>query len=198
MRHALNGLQASHSGFGHVGRDQVFKVCDRPHPGIVRTIVDACINGGDTSTAVSGMKGLWDAGYAGTDIIGTLFRVVRNHGEMPEALKLEYLREIGFGHMRLADGADSLLQLLGLVSRLCQKVEVEDQWDEGWRKESIGWKWRYRNCGYQSLWDDSHSYWLFKLPYIIFFLKQVTVLMLNYFQIPIRVIYTLWSSCSGI
>lgn len=127
MRHALNGLQASHSGFGHVGRDQVFKVCDRPHPGIVRTIIDACINGGDTSTAVSGMQGLWDAGYAGTDIIGTLFRVVRNHGEMPEALKLEYLREIGFGHMRLADGADSLLQLLGLVSRLCQKVEVEDQ-----------------------------------------------------------------------
>jgi len=43
---------------------------------------------------------------------------------MPEALKLEYLREIGFAHMKIADGVASMLQLLGLISRLCQKVEV--------------------------------------------------------------------------
>ena len=43
---------------------------------------------------------------------------------MPEALKLEYLREIGFAHMKIADGVATLLQLLGLAARLCQKVEV--------------------------------------------------------------------------
>lgn len=43
---------------------------------------------------------------------------------MPEALKLEYLREIGFSHMKIADGVNSMLQLLGLISRLSQKVEV--------------------------------------------------------------------------
>lgn len=44
--------------------------------------------------------------------------------DMPEALKLEYLREIGFAHMKIADGVNSMLQLLGLISRLCQKVEA--------------------------------------------------------------------------
>ena len=46
--------------------------------------------------------------------------------DMPEALKLEYLREIGFSHMKIADGVNSMLQLLGLISRLSQKVEVAD------------------------------------------------------------------------
>jgi len=44
--------------------------------------------------------------------------------DMPEALKLEYLREIGFTHMRIADGVGTLLQLLGLTARLCQMVDV--------------------------------------------------------------------------
>ena len=32
MRHALNGLQSTVSGFGHVSSANVFKVCDQPHP----------------------------------------------------------------------------------------------------------------------------------------------------------------------
>ena len=36
----------------------------------------------------------------------------------------QYLREIGFAHMKIADGVGTLLQLLGLAARLCQKVEV--------------------------------------------------------------------------
>ena len=44
--------------------------------------------------------------------------------DMPEALKLEYLREIGFANMKIADGVNYMLQLLGLISRLCHKVEA--------------------------------------------------------------------------
>ena len=67
---------------------------------------------------------------------------------MPEFLKLEYikvsvggggggggrrswhlqilvcvLQEIGFAHMRITEGVDSLLQLSGLLARLCLKVQ---------------------------------------------------------------------------
>ena len=35
MRQALNNLQATHSGFGFVNQENVFKVCDQPHPQIV-------------------------------------------------------------------------------------------------------------------------------------------------------------------
>jgi len=125
MRNALNNLQATTSGFGHINQTHVFKVCDQPHPTTVRTIVEHCVKG-ETGSAVRLVRALWGTGYSSSDIIGTLFKVTKAY-DMPEALKLEFLREIGFTHMKIADGVNSLLQLLGLTSRLCQKVEVEQQ-----------------------------------------------------------------------
>ena len=57
-------------------------------------------------------------GYAATDIIQTLFRVTRTL-DMPEPLKLEFIREIGFTHMRISEGLNTQLQLMGCVARLC-------------------------------------------------------------------------------
>jgi len=123
MRNALNNLQATVSGFQHVNTKNVFKVCDQPHPEILRAIIDSCITG-ETNKAVDELIGLSKLGYSSRDIIGTLFKVTKGHKEMSEGMKLEYLKEIGFCHMRIADGIDSILQLLGLVSRLSQKVEM--------------------------------------------------------------------------
>ena len=38
---------------------------------------------------------------------------------MDEELKLNFIKEIGFCHMRILDGLDSLLQLSGLIAKLC-------------------------------------------------------------------------------
>ena len=38
---------------------------------------------------------------------------------MDEELKLNFIKEIGFCHMRILDGLDSLLQLSGLIGKLC-------------------------------------------------------------------------------
>eukprot|EP00548_Thalassiothrix_antarctica_P013967 CAMPEP_0194165662 /NCGR_PEP_ID=MMETSP0154-20130528/1511_1 /TAXON_ID=1049557 /ORGANISM="Thalassiothrix antarctica, Strain L6-D1" /LENGTH=334 /DNA_ID=CAMNT_0038876163 /DNA_START=60 /DNA_END=1061 /DNA_ORIENTATION=- len=119
MRHALNNVQATVSGFGHVSANNVWKVCDQPHPTIVRQMIDACCKKADVKLAKKHMEALWNAGYSASDIIGTTFRVTKAHRELDEGLLLEFLREIGFTHMRIAKGVDSLLQLLGLVSRLC-------------------------------------------------------------------------------
>jgi replication factor C subunit 2/4 len=64
------------------------------------------------------VSGLFTTGYAGTDIIQTIFKVTRTY-PMPEGEKLEYLREIGFTHMRISEGLNTQLQLLGCISRLC-------------------------------------------------------------------------------
>ena len=57
------------------------------------------------------------------DIIGTFFRVCKNYN-MPEYLKLEFIREVGFCHMRVGDGVSSLLQLSGLLAKLCRVSEA--------------------------------------------------------------------------
>ena len=61
---------------------------------------------------------LHGSGYASTDIITTLFRVTRTKHDFPEPLKLEFIREIGFTHMRISEGLNTVLQLSGCVARL--------------------------------------------------------------------------------
>ena len=127
MRHALNTLQASYylikqNSGGLVNQATVFKVCDQPHPKTIGAIVDCCQQG-NTKGAVDQMTALYRTGYSASDIIGTIFKVVKAHPDLPEGLKLEFLREIGFTHMRIVNGVNSLLQLLGLVSRLALKSQ---------------------------------------------------------------------------
>lgn len=129
MRHALNNLQAAHSlttggggGSAMVDQKMVFQVCDQPHPTVVREIVDSCQKG-DLHSAIESLNKLHGSGYAASDIIGTIFKVTKAHDTLPEGQKLEYLREIGFTHMRISSGVNTLLQLLGLISRLSQMAE---------------------------------------------------------------------------
>lgn len=122
MRNALNALQSTVSGFGHVSSENVFKVCDQPHPLEVRKSLQSALEG-KTREAVDIVMELWGKGYAATDIIQTLFKVTRQL-EMPEVKKLDFIREIGYTHMRIAEGLNSQLQLLGCVSRLSAMANV--------------------------------------------------------------------------
>eukprot|EP00252_Welwitschia_mirabilis_P017934 TRINITY_DN4002_c0_g1_i1.p1 TRINITY_DN4002_c0_g1~~TRINITY_DN4002_c0_g1_i1.p1 ORF type:complete len:210 (-),score=36.64 TRINITY_DN4002_c0_g1_i1:130-759(-) len=116
MRQALNNLQATYSGFQFVNQENVFKVCDQPHPLHIKNMVKDVIEG-KFDDACSRLKGLYNLGYSATDIITTLFRVIKNY-DMPEFLKLEFIKETGFAHMRISDGVGSLLQLSGLLAKL--------------------------------------------------------------------------------
>ncbi|XP_078167412.1 replication factor C 2 [Carex rostrata] len=115
MRQALNNLQATFSGFRFVNQDNVFKVCDQPHPFHVKNMIKNVMEGNfDDACAI--LKQLYDLGYSPTDIITTLFRIIKNY-DMAEVLKLEFLKETGFAHMRICDGVGSYLQLSGLLAK---------------------------------------------------------------------------------
>ncbi|KAH9081671.1 P-loop containing nucleoside triphosphate hydrolase protein [Lactarius deliciosus] len=119
MRQAINNLQSTWSGFSFVSGDNVFKVCDQPHPIIVQSIIRSCSKG-DIENSVIKLQELWDQGYSAVDIIVTIFRVVKTFDELPEYTKLEYIKEIGFTHMRILEGLGTLIQLGGLMARLCK------------------------------------------------------------------------------
>lgn len=119
LRQGLNNLQSTFQGFGHVNSENVFKVCDEPHPLMVKEMLQHCGNGKLTEAHVI-LSHLWSLGYATEDIISIIFRVTKNLS-LPEYLKLEFIKEIGFTHMRIADGVDSFLQMTALLARLCKK-----------------------------------------------------------------------------
>ncbi|PWN89887.1 putative RFC4-DNA replication factor C, 37 kDa subunit [Acaromyces ingoldii] len=119
MRQAINNLQSTWTGLGFVSPDNVFKVCDQPHPVTIRAMLGACYKG-DIDTAMEKLDEVWNLGYAAVDIVTTIFRVVKTMDSIPEAVKLEFIKEIGWTHMRILEGVSTVIQLGGLLSRLCK------------------------------------------------------------------------------
>lgn len=91
MRQAINNLQSTHSGFGLVSPEAVFKVCDLPHPVTINKMISSCEKG-DVDGAMKALDELWSQGYAAVDIVTTIFRVVKNNETMPEYRKLEFIK----------------------------------------------------------------------------------------------------------
>lgn len=91
MRQAINNLQSTHSGFGFVSAEAVFKVCDLPHPVTINKMISACEKG-DIDNAMQALGELWSQGYSAVDIVSTIFRVVKNNESMPEYRKLEFIK----------------------------------------------------------------------------------------------------------
>ena len=120
MRQAINNLQSTHTGFGFVNAENVFKVCDEPHPLLIKEMLMHCVSA-NIDEAYKIMAHLWKMGYSAVDIITNIFRVCKNL-EMAEYLKLEFIKEIGYTHMRIIEGVSSLLQMTGLLARLCKKT----------------------------------------------------------------------------
>lgn len=73
----------------------------------------------DIDAAYKILLHLWGLGYSPEDIITNVFRVCKSH-TMAEFMKLEFIKEIGRTHLAMAQGVTSLLQLSGLLARLCQ------------------------------------------------------------------------------
>lgn len=116
MRQAINNLQSTYNGFGHINSENVFKVCDEPHPVLIKTMLQNC---GDQKLdeAMKILAHLWKLGYSADDIINVIFRVTKT-AQMPEFLKLEYIKLIGLTHAKISEGLNSLLQLNALLARM--------------------------------------------------------------------------------
>lgn len=120
MRQALNNLQSTHNGFNHVNSENVFKVCDEPHPLLVKEMLEFCTEG-NISKAYGVMEHLWKMGYSAEDIINNIFKVAKNL-LIDETLKLDFVKEIGITHLGIVDGVNSLLQMNSLLARLCKRA----------------------------------------------------------------------------
>ena len=140
LRIAINGLQSTAAGFGIVNAANVFKVCDQPSPSTIESILIDTVNGSLTAAVATMERELLSKGYAVTDILMTMSKVIQTRGDdiaarchpnIPEAGKegciLELLRVLAEGQMRTADGLTTKLQLVGILAQLhreCQRVDA--------------------------------------------------------------------------
>lgn len=117
MRQAINNLQSTWSGFGFVNGDNVFKVVDSPHPVAIQRMLRACKQK-NIDSALHELDQLWNKGYSAVDIISTMFRVTKSLKELNDEEKLDFIKTIGFTHMRVLDGVGTYLQLAGCLAKL--------------------------------------------------------------------------------
>ena len=91
MRQAINNLQSTVAGFGLVNGENVFRVCDQPHPIAVQKMLRDC-HQGKIEEGLETLRELWGKGYSAVDIITTMFRVVKTLDSLPEYTKLEFIK----------------------------------------------------------------------------------------------------------
>jgi len=119
MRQALNNLQCTFSGYGLVNAENVYKVCDEPHPDMMRDYFEDCVHG-NLKHAFVKLDKLYKMGYSTDDILSTMSRIVK-FVDIPEVLKLEFIKEIAKTHTWAVQGINGRVQLAGLSARLCMK-----------------------------------------------------------------------------
>jgi len=99
-----------------VNADNVYRVCDTPHPLTIQRILTACVTQ-DVDKALQLMGDMWRSGYSALDVVTTVFKVLKSF-DVPEALKMDLLQQVSATHMRVVDGVTTLIQMNGLCAKV--------------------------------------------------------------------------------
>lgn len=119
MRQAINNLQLTFTSYKQVTIDDVYKICNRPHPITVKEMIMCCKNGQFKESLIL-LQTLKDAGYSSVDIVTEMRNVVKTleEGELDEDRKIAFMENIGKTHIIISRGVDSHLQLTSCLVRL--------------------------------------------------------------------------------
>jgi len=129
MRKVLNVLQATASGFDRVDAANVHLCTGNPTPAEVRALLESLLNK-PLSEAHKDLQTILQRGFALTDILNELSRIVPDMHMGPGALRLLVERMAEIEH-RLAFGTSEKLQGASLVAAFWAAREVMGKTGEG-------------------------------------------------------------------
>jgi replication factor C subunit 2/4 len=116
MRIAINNLQACYYGYSVVNTENISKVVDIPHPEVIKEMIKETLKNNFIG-AYHKISFLYQKGYDNADIVNTILHIIKDY-DLPDNIKIEYLKIIGQYYIRLTEAIDSQLQMDGLVAAL--------------------------------------------------------------------------------
>lgn len=120
MRQALNNLQTTFNGYQNVVPDNVYKICDIPHPMVIQNIFLHCKDK-DAKSALIELNKLRDKGYCSSDIAIGMFNTLKTAKVqgIDESTKIKFMEEISRTYLIISKGVNSPLQLTGCICSMC-------------------------------------------------------------------------------
>ena len=120
MRKAINNLQLTFNGYKTITEQNVYKLCDKPHPLIIKNMFIKCYKK-KFIDALTLLNTLRDGGYSSSDISLGMINTLKSIDikEIDEKTKIKYLEEISRTALVISRGVDSPLQLTGCLCKLC-------------------------------------------------------------------------------
>jgi replication factor C subunit 2/4 len=117
MRQILNNAQAIACNYDCISKENVYSICDKPHPEEMKKVLMCCLQGDHIGAQTATIK-LHLEGYSTVDMLDTLFKVIKT-SEMSMDLQMKYTKYIGFAHTNVTKGIDTLLQFNALIAKFC-------------------------------------------------------------------------------
>lgn len=120
LRQAINNLQLTFNGYNNIVPENVYKLCDKPQPLLIKNIFIACEKK-NAKRALSILNELYDKGYSSSDIsTGMLYTLkTMDTRQINDKKRMEYLIEISNVALVISQGINTRLQLNGAIASLC-------------------------------------------------------------------------------
>lgn len=120
MRQAINNLQLTYHGYKTVTPDNVYRLCDKPHPLIIKNIFLECYKKNFKKALVLLTK-LMEDGYSSSDISISMINTLKSIKikEIDEPTKIKFMTEVSKAALVISRGINTPLQLTGCISKIC-------------------------------------------------------------------------------
>ena len=125
IRKSINNLECIKYTHNDLTIENIYKLLDKPKPAYIRNILDLCLNN-KFKESVLELTRLYKNGYNASDILLTfLDYLIKPNSDLniSQHKKMKLFNIVSFSYIKVNEGNDSLLQLIGCLSN----IYLEDQ-----------------------------------------------------------------------
>ncbi len=117
LRSAINNLQLIFRSCNEITPENIYKVCSKPQPTIIKSIIDDCINK-DLISAKDKIFNLKKDGYSESDIILGLIHVLKTNKNILEETRIKFLEKVCYYAYIISKGLATDIQLISCIVSL--------------------------------------------------------------------------------
>jgi replication factor C subunit 2/4 len=123
IRQAINYLECLFYSFKKINKHNVYLLCHTPKPTLLNKMFHYMVNQQFKET-IHIVKELSTLGYTPNDIVVTMINMLIEDYDvdLDTKYKIIYLEELNKTNIRFNNGAESLLQLVGCIAIICNKI----------------------------------------------------------------------------